>query len=54
LIVLFLPVTIVVHGTAMIADPSPVMRAVNVSFFLKGFAMIACALFVSQIGVRPS
>ncbi len=55
LIVLFLiPVTIVVHGTAMIADPSPVMRAVNVSFFLKGLAMIACALFITQFGVRPS
>jgi putative oxidoreductase len=53
LIVLFLvPVTIVVHGTAMIADPSPVMRAVNVSFFLKGLAMIACALFITQFGVK--
>jgi len=55
LIVLFLiPVTIVVHGTAMIADPSPVMRAVNVSFFLKGLAMIACALFITQFGVKSS
>ena len=55
LIVLFLvPVTIVVHGTAMIADPSPVMRAVNVSFFLKGLAMIACALFITQFGVKTS
>lgn len=53
LIVLFLiPVTIVVHGAAMISDPSPVMRAVNVSFFLKGLAMIACALFITQFGVR--
>jgi putative oxidoreductase len=55
LIVLFLiPVTIVVHGTAMVADPSPVMRAVNVSFFLKGLAMIACALFITQFGVKTS
>ena len=55
LIVLFLiPVTIVVHGTAMIFDPSPIMRAVNVSFFLKGMAMIACALFITQFGVRPA
>ena len=55
LIVLFLiPVTIVVHGTAMIADPSPIMRAVNVSFFLKGLAMIACALFITQFGVSRS
>src|SRR5579863_7812839 len=52
-IVLFLiPVTIVVHGTAMISDPNPVMRAINVSFFLKGMAMIACALFITQFGVR--
>ncbi len=55
LIVLFLiPVTIVVHGTAMIVDPSPVMRAINVSFFLKGLAMIAGALFITQYGVAAS
>ena len=53
LIVLFLvPVTIVVHGTAMVSDPNPIMRAVNVSFFLKGLAMIACALFITQFGVK--
>jgi len=52
LIVLFLvPVTIVVHGTAMLTLPDPVMRAVNVSMFLKGLAMIACALFITQFGV---
>ena len=55
LIVLFLvPVTIIVHGTMMISDPSPVMRAANVSFFLKGLAMIACALFITQSGVKSS
>ena len=55
LIVLFLiPVTIVVHGTAMITDPSPIMRGINVSFFLKGLAMIACALFFTQFGVKTS
>lgn len=55
LIVLFLvPVTIVVHGVAMVALPDPVMRAVNVSFFLKGLAMIACALFITQFGVKAS
>jgi putative oxidoreductase len=53
LIVLFLvPVTAVVHGTAMLTLADPVMRAVNVSFFLKGLAMIACALFITQFGVR--
>ncbi len=52
LIVMFLiPVTIVVHGTAMLTLPDPVMRAVNVSMFLKGLAMIACALFITQLGV---
>ncbi|MHB8381718.1 MAG: DoxX family protein [Candidatus Binataceae bacterium] len=52
LLVLFLvPVTIVVHGTAMLTLADPVMRAVNVSMFLKGLAMIACALFITQFGV---
>src|SRR6202046_16652 len=55
LIVLFLvPVTIVVHGTAMLTLADPLMRAVNVSMFLKGLAMIACALFITQFGVSPA
>jgi putative oxidoreductase len=55
LIVIFLvPVTIVVHGTAMLTLPDPVMRAVNVSMFLKGIAMLACALFITQFGVSPA
>jgi putative oxidoreductase len=55
LIVLFLvPVTIVVHGTAMIMLADPLMRAINVSMFLKGLAMIACALFITQLGVTPA
>ena len=55
LIVLFLvPVTIVVHGTAMLTLPDQVMRAVNVSMFLKGLAMIACALFITQFGVSAT
>jgi putative oxidoreductase len=53
LLVLFLvPVTIVVHGTAMLTLPDPVMRAINVSMFLKGLAMLACALFITQLGVE--
>ncbi len=53
LIVLFLvPVTIVVHGTAMVTLSDPVMRAVNVSMFLKGLAMTGCALLITQLGVR--
>jgi putative oxidoreductase len=52
LLVLFLiPVTIVVHGTAILTLSDPIMRAVNVSMFLKGLAMIACALFITQLGV---
>lgn len=55
LIVAFLlPVTIVVHGTAMFTLPDPAWRAANVSFFLKGLAMIACALFITQFGVRAA
>src|SRR5208282_5932512 len=53
LIVLFLvPVTIVVHGTAMVTLADPVMREVNVSMFLKGLAMTGCALLITQLGVR--
>jgi putative oxidoreductase len=52
LIVLFLvPVTIVVHGLAMVTLTDPIMKAVNVSMFLKGLAMIGCALFITQFGV---
>ena len=52
LIVIFLvPVTIVVHGTG-IFQPDPVMSGVNVSMFLKGLAMIGCALLITQFGVR--
>jgi putative oxidoreductase len=55
LIVIFLvPVTIVVHGTAMIMLPDQLMRAINVSMFLKGLAMIACALFITQLGVTTT
>jgi putative oxidoreductase len=55
LIVLFLvPVTIVVHGSAMLTLADPIMRAVNVSMFLKGLAMIACALFITQFGVSQA
>jgi putative oxidoreductase len=53
LIVLFLiPVTITVHGVGMVSDPDPRMRAMQVSFFLKGLAMMGCALLITQLGVR--
>jgi uncharacterized membrane protein YphA (DoxX/SURF4 family) len=52
LVAFLVPVTIVVHGTAMLTLPDPIMRAINVSMFLKGLAMIACALFITQLGVE--
>lgn len=56
LLVLFLvPVTITVHGVAMVSDPDARMRAIQLSFFLKGLAMTGAALLVTQLGVaRPS
>jgi putative oxidoreductase len=56
LIILFLvPVTITVHGTAMIGDPDERIRAMQLSFFLKGVAMTGAALLITQLGVkRPS
>jgi uncharacterized membrane protein len=55
LIVLFLvPVTIVVHGVAMVADPDERMRAIQTSFFLKGLAMTGAALLITQLGVRSN
>lgn len=52
LLVLFLvPVTIAVHGVAMVSDPDARMRAIQTSFFLKGVAMAGAALLVTQLGV---
>ena len=53
LIVLFLvPVTFTVHGYEMLYAESERMRAIQLSFFLKGLAMIGCALLITQFGVR--
>lgn len=52
LIVLFLvPVTITVHGVMMVSDPDPVMRGMQLSFFLKGLTMTGAALIFTQVGV---
>ncbi len=52
LLVLFLvPVTITVHGVGMVSDPDARMRAIQLSFFLKGLAMTGAALLVTQLGV---
>ena len=55
LIVLFLvPVTITVHGVAMVTAADPQMRAIQTSFFLKGVAMTGAALLITQLGVSRS
>jgi uncharacterized membrane protein YphA (DoxX/SURF4 family) len=55
LIAVFLvPVTITVHGVAMMTDPDARMRTIQTSFFLKGLAMTGAALLITQLGVRPS
>lgn len=52
LIALFLvPVTITVHGTAMVNAVDPQIRAMQVSFFLKGITMTGAALLITQLGV---
>lgn len=56
LIVLFLiPVTITVHGYEMVYAEEAGMRAIQLSFFLKGLAMTGCALLITQLGAahRP-
>ncbi len=60
LIALFLlPVTFTVHGYEMVSTESAQMQAIQLSFFLKGLAMMGGALLISQLGVsepdtRPS
>jgi putative oxidoreductase len=53
LLVLFLiPVTVTVHGVAMVTAPDEQMQAAQTSFFLKGVAMTGAALLITQLGVR--
>ncbi len=55
LIVLFLiPVTLTVHGTAMVTATDPQMQQIQTSFFLKGITMIGAALLITQFGVKRS
>ena len=52
LIVLFLvPVTIAVHGVAMVTATDPQMQQIQTSFFLKGVTMAGAALLITQLGV---
>ena len=53
LIVAFLvPVTFTVHGVEMVIAESAEMRAIQLSFFLKGLTMTGAALLMTQLGVR--
>jgi putative oxidoreductase len=53
LIFLFLvPVTITVHGVAMMTAPDEQMRRIQTSFFLKGITMAGAALLITQLGLK--
>lgn len=52
--VFLIPVTVVVHGSAMVNAPDEQMRAIQLSFFLKGITMTGGALLITQLGVKPS
>jgi len=53
LIIIFLvPVTITVHGVAMVTAADPQMQQIQASFFMKGVTMAAAALLITQLGVE--
>lgn len=52
--IFLLPVTITVHGVAMVNAPDAQTRAIQTSFFLKGVTMIGAALLITQFGVKRS
>ena len=53
LIVIFLvPVTIAVHGYALVNAADEQMKAIQTSFFLKGITMAGAALLITQLGVK--
>ena len=52
LFVFLVPVTVTVHGTAMLTATDPVMQRIQTSFFLKGVTMAGAALLIAQLGVR--
>ena len=49
--VFLVPVTITVHGVMMIGAEDAEMRAIQLSFFLKGLTMAGAALLITQLGV---
>ena len=52
--VFLVPVTLTVHGYEMIFAETEQMRAIQLSFFLKGLAMMGGALLISQFGASPA
>ena len=53
LIVIFLvPVTIAVHGVAMVTATDVQMQQIQTSFLLKGITMTGAALLITQFGVE--
>ena len=53
LIVIFLvPVTIAVHGVAMVTAADVQMQQIQTSFLLKGITMTGAALLITQFGVE--
>ncbi len=53
IVVFLVPVTITVHGFAMVTAPDVRTQQIQVSFFLKGIAMIGAALLITQFGITP-
>lgn len=56
LIAFLIPVTFVVHGYELMTETDPVLWALQQAHFLKGFALIGAALFITQVGAthRPA
>lgn len=50
LIAFLVPVTIVVHGYELATETDPVLWALQQAHFLKGFALMGAALFITQVG----
>ncbi|MEM1248466.1 MAG: DoxX family membrane protein [Acidobacteriota bacterium] len=50
LVAFLVPVTILVHGHAMLYAEGEALRALQQASFLKGFAMIGAALLITQLG----
>ncbi len=54
LVLVLVPVTLTVHGTGIATETDARLRAIQLSFFLKGMTMTGAALLITQLGVHPS